>query len=234
MPPRKSPSADPDFKCPYCTKSFKREKTLFAHMCPKKQRHIDREERFVKIGFLTFQKFYALHYKSAKPRSYDDFANSQFYTAFTKFGKYLLAINAVNPNGFVEFLLKSGLEIDRWQAPPVYELYLRELTKKETADAALERNFQVMERWATEYGEPWTEFFRKVAPSEAVLMIQAGRISPWVLYTANSASELFARMSSEQMTLIQSALDPQFWERKLSDHADEVDAIRTVLEEVGL
>lgn len=203
-------------------------------MCAKKQRHVDRDERYVKLGFQIFQKFYTLHYKSSKPRTQDDFAASQFYGAFTKFSKYLLAINAVNPNGFVDFLLKIGLKIDQWHLPPVYELYLRELTKKETADAALERNFRVMERWGTEYGEDWKDFFRKVAPSEAVLMITAGRISPWVLYTAQSSADLFARMSSEQIELIQPALDPPFWERKLSDHAEEVLAIRDVLEEVGI
>jgi hypothetical protein len=203
-------------------------------MCAQKQRHVDRDERFVKLAFQIFQKFYDLHYKSSKPRTYEDFSNNQFYIAFTKFAKYLLAINAVNPNGFVDFLLKSGLKIDQWHLPPVYELFLRELTKKESADAAMERNFRVMERWAIEHGEDWKDFFRKVAPSEAVLMITAGRISPWVLYTAQSSADLLGRMSSEQIDLIQPALDHKFWERKFEDHADEVAAIRDVLEEVGI
>lgn len=239
MPPRKKPaspaSAEPEqFPCPYCSKSFVREKSLFAHMCAQKQRHVDREEKYVKLGFMVFQRFYDLHYKSSKPRTYEDFSKSQFYGAFTKFGKYLLQINAVNPNAFIEFLLKSGLKIDQWHLAPVYELYLRELSKRETPDAALERNFRVMERWATEYDEDWTNFFRKVAPAEAVLMITAGRISPWVLYTAQSSEDLFARMSPEQIELIQPALDPAFWSRKLEDHHQEVEAIRSVLEEAGI
>lgn len=230
-----APSAEPEgFACGYCGKAFKREQSLFAHMCAQKQRFIDRDEKHVKYGFMIFSKWWSMTYRSATPRTYDQFAKSQFYIAFVRFARYLLDINAVEPDEFVNFVLKNAVPIDDWQAAPVYELFLRELNKRESPDRALARNFMLMERWATETGNPWTDFFRAVATPQAVMWIRAGRISPWVIYTAPSAQDLFGRMTPEQHELVQTALDPEFWSDKLAQNAAEVEAIRESLAEAGL
>lgn len=236
---RKSPKAeavteDESFTCGYCKRSFQLERVFAKHMCAQKQRFLDRDEKHVKLGFWIFERFYAIQYRYQKPRTYDHFVKSQFYTAFVKFARYLLDINAVHPQQFVEFVIVNQVHIDKWQSPVVYETYLRELNKKETPDAALERNFLLMHQWALENDEEWTDFFRKVPPPLAVLWIRSGRISPWVIYTASSAADLFARLSEEQMKLIQQALDPSFWETKLKQNADDVAAIRTTLQEAGI
>lgn len=203
-------------------------------MCEQKRRYLRKDEKTVKLGFWVYCKFYELNYRGQKPRTYEQFMKSQFYIAFTEFGKYLHDINAVNPQAFTEFLMKTGVPIDKWRQPVVYETYMRELAKKETASAALERNFLLMQQWSVNTGEEWTDFFRKVAPAQATLWIKSGRISPWVLYTAPSAVELMARMSPEQMQLIETAVDPRFWAAKLDTHKEEVESIREELEAVGL
>ena len=203
-------------------------------MCVQKQRFVDRDEKHVKYGMMIFQKWWNLTYKSKQSRTYDQFAKSPFYNAFIKFARHLLDINAVEPDQFVTFVLKLGLPIDDWCSDAVYELYLRELNKRESADKALERNFMLMERWAVSEGEDWRDFFKKVAPAQAVHWIKAGRISPWVIYTASTAVELLSRLSPEQHMIIESVLDPVFWEKKLAANADDVEAIRAVLEEAGV
>ena len=52
------------FTCPYCGASFTREKTLAVHMCEKKRRHFQKDEKRVQIGFLTFNRFYKLCQKA--------------------------------------------------------------------------------------------------------------------------------------------------------------------------
>ncbi|RYD85318.1 MAG: hypothetical protein EOP84_02885 [Verrucomicrobiaceae bacterium] len=222
------------YTCEHCKRAYRTEGGFLNHMCAQKQRYMDRDLKHVKLGFFVYQRFYDISYKSTKPRTYDNFSKSQFYAAFVRFARYLLDINAVNPTGFVDFLLKMGLPIDKWQSPVVYDTYLRELVKRESSDAALERNFLLMEHWASESGEVWTDFFRKVQPARAVLWIRSGRISPWVIYTADSADELFTRFTPEQMGLVQEALDPVFWTQKLAENETEVQAIRAVLKDSGL
>ena len=49
-------SSSKPFVCPYCGASFTREKTLAVHMCEKKRRHFQKDEKRVQIGFLTFNR----------------------------------------------------------------------------------------------------------------------------------------------------------------------------------
>lgn len=234
MPKAELAKADDGFTCGYCGTKFSTERTLMAHMCDMKQRHMTRDEKHVKLGFWVYCKFWEMNYRHVKQRTYEQFCTSSFFIAFTKFARYILDINAISPNAFVEFLLKSGLPIDKWHHAAVYETYVRELNKKESPSAALERNFLLMQQWALETGEPWTEFFRKVAPAQATSWIRSGRISPWVLYLAPGAHDLYARLSPEQTELIYTALDPEFWSLKLEQHAEDVDMIREELIAAGI
>lgn len=203
-------------------------------MCEKKRRHSDRDEKHVRTGFMAFLKFYEFTYRRKKSKTFDEFIDSQFYIAFVCFGRYVRDINAISPSAFVEFLLKNGVPIDKWCNPTVYETYLRELNKRETPDAAFERNLLLMQQWSLETENDWTDFFRKVAPAMATRWITTGRISPWVLFVASSANELMARMSDEQMSIVQGVLDTAFWGEKLETYKDEVARIQAILDEAGL
>ena len=236
--PRKKaskPAKKPDFVCEYCKKHYINEGSFMVHMCSQKQRMLlDRDQQYVKIGYMAFQKFYELSFNIRKPKTYTEFAESRYYTDFTRFGKYILNINAIAPLSFVEFLVKTAIPIKNWQSPVVYETYIRELSKKETPDAAIERNILLMQQWAMDTGNHWSEFFRLISPSLATLWIRSGRISPWVLFIANSASTLFSRLSDEQLKLVGEYVDPKFWEIKLQKHEDDVKMIRTILDDAGL
>jgi len=220
-----------EFKCEFCNKIFKYEKVFIKHICEKKKRFDDKNQKYFNLAFQFYNSMYA---KKRKPKTIDDFINSRLYNAFIKFSKYVIDINVINPSFFVKFLLDNNIKIDDWTLPNVYDLYIRELTKLETASAALERNFKLMEQWEIETSNKWTDFFRKIDTTLAVLWIRSGRISPWVLYTASSSNELLSRMTSEQIKLIQNSLDPIFWEEKLKKEQDEVIYIQKILEEVGL
>ena len=203
-------------------------------MCEKKRRFGDKDLKHVRMAFLVYQRFYEINYRSKKLKTYDQFIDSRFYIPFVTFGRYLQDINAINPMAFVDFLIKLGLPIDKWKSPTVYETYIRELNKRESPDAAVERNILLMQQWSSESGEHWTDFFRKVKPPLATLWIRSGRISPWVLFVASSAAELFGRMSDEQMQIVESVLDPGFWGEKLENHKEEVEHIRSILDEAGV
>jgi hypothetical protein len=203
-------------------------------MCEQKRRWLDQDTKHVKLGFSVFKRFHDANYRGRKEKTFDDFMKSQFYAAFTRFGRYLLNLNAINPKGFIEFLIRTEVKLDRWESPLVYETYIRELNKKETPEAAIERNFLLMQQWANDTGEPWVDFFRKISPALATQWIRSGRISPWILFTASSATDLFSRLSEEQLGLVQQNIDPDFWGVKLRRAQEDVDFIRSALDDAGL
>lgn len=210
------------------------ERIFLVHMCEQKRRWLDQDTKYVKLGFSVYKRFHEVNYRGHREKTFDDFIKSSFYTSFTKFGRYLLNLDAINPKGFVDFLIKGEVKLSKWESPLVYETYIRELNKKETPDAALERSFMLMQQWANDTGEPWTDFFREISPVLATQWIKSGRISPWILFTASSAKDLFDRLSEEQLALVQSNIDPDFWAVKLRRAGDDVDFIREQLDAAGL
>lgn len=203
-------------------------------MCEKRRRYADRDHKHVRMGFFAYGRFYEVNYRGKKQKTFDEFVDSRFYSGFVAFGRYLDEINAINPMAFIDYLIKLGEPLDKWRSPVVYETYVRELNKRESPDAAVERNILLMQQWSVDSGEHWTDFFRKIKPPLATLWIKSGRISPWVLYVATSATDLFDRMSDEQMQLVESVLDPAFWRGKMRTHQHEVAQIKAILDEAGV
>lgn len=201
-------------------------------MCSIKERDSRKEDKVSRMAFRVFARFY--EFSSRQQKTWNDFIRSRYYNDFYRVGKYIIDINAVNTPQFIEFLVRSSLPIQDWTKPPVYETYIRELNKKETPEAAVERNVFLMQQWATETGNHWADFFRKISPAQATMWIKAGRISPWVLYITPSAAGLFERMSPEQLDMVRGYLDPKFWEIKLQRHQEDVEYLRKVLEEAGV
>lgn len=223
----------PVFHCEFCKKDFVREKSLINHMCEKKRRWLWKDEKYIRIGFMAFQKFYELSLRSKKPKTYADFMESNYFTAFTKFGRHIENIVAIEPAGFTEFLIKGNVKLDDWINETWYESWTRELAKKEAPMKAVERNILLMEQWGREYDENWVDFFRMVPPSQATTWIRKGRISPWLLYSG-VGQPLFDRMSDEQLGLVKEWINPMFWLPKIRDNQEEVEQIKLILQEAGV
>jgi len=222
------------FACEFCKVTLSTERLLINHVCEQKRRHLQRDDKSVKLAFFIYQHFYQVAMKRRQPPNYEQFAHSQFYTDFIRFARYLIDLGAISPRHFVDFLLRVEAPIARWTNPVMYATYIRELNKNETPDQAIERSFMLMEQWSVESGEDWRDFFRKLPPPQATLWIINGKISPWLLFTASSAPALMARLNTEQAAMVDQAIDTTYWRAKLARHQPIVDAFRTTLAENGI
>jgi hypothetical protein len=231
---KKPPKPKSEFTCDFCHRGFLTDGKLLIHMCEQKRRHLQRDEKPVKLAFIAYQTFYQRSMRQKTPPTYTSFAKSTLYLVFVRFGRHVLDLNAVNPLAFIDFLLRVEAPIDKWMNPTLYSTYIRELNKNETPLDALARNFILMQQWATENGDDWRTFFRKIDVPLAALWIANGRISPWVLFIASSAHDLMQRFNPEQVALIEHSIDPEFWRLKIERHQSDVEMIREVLAEHGI
>lgn len=223
------------FTCGFCNKTFMKESTYLVHLCERKRRWIDRDTKHAKVGFMVFQKFYEVSYGAArKPKTVDEFIKSNLYTAFMSFGRYIVNNNVINPSDFIMFVIKSGVPLKNWESPVLYEKYVRELNKKETPYAAVERHFLLVKQWSIDTGEEMYDFFRKISPAQATMWIQTGRISPWVLFNCESANDMIGRLSEEQLDLIYSYIDPEFWKIKFKMNEGDANIVREELKAFGM
>lgn len=222
------------FKCKYCKRAFSKEATLVSHMCAKKKRFADKDSIGPRVGFRVFQRYYELTTNSKKPKTLESFIDSRMYVDFAKFGRYIADLDPVNKDAFVDFIIKNGVKLRDWRTDYVYETYLEDLMRKEPPEKGLERTIVFLSKWAEENDCVFNDFFRKINPIEASFYIKAGRISPWVLYLAESADDLLAQFNDEQYGMIENIIDPSIWTKRITKNTDDTKFIKETLKVAGL
>lgn len=207
----KKKSMTQNYKCDYCGKTFVKEKTLGVHVCERKRRYLAKNEKHVQNGFLVYQKFYEINQKSTKKKTFDEFVSSPYYTAFIKFGSFIVNTNPIYPEQFINFVLTSGVKLDHWCRDELYEKYLIDLVKAEPADGAIQRTIKTMMDWADKTEASWEHYFKYVNLNRAVHDIKEGLISPWLILNTKSGKEMLKNMNDEQLEIIGQFIDPQYW-----------------------
>lgn len=223
-----------NYKCEHCGKKFAKESTLVIHVCEKKRRHLAKNERHVQMGLLTYQKFYEITQKSNKPKTFEEFADSSYYTAFVKFGSFLVNTAPIYPEKFIEYVVKSGIKLDHWCRDQVYETYVINLIKIEPADGAVQRTIKTMMDWADANNSAWEHYFAYVNLNRATHDIKEGLISPWVLLNSKEGKQLLNRMNDEQLAIISEIIDPQYWIKRFKTLPADHELIKTIIKEASI
>ena len=201
-------------KCTYCDKTFARERTLQVHLCEPKRRHLQKNEKWVQNAFMVFRRFYEIHQNANTPKTYEEFCNSSYYNAFVKFGRFIMNINPLYPEKYIDYVLTSKIKLDQWARDDLYESYLIDALKNEPVEAALQRSIATMMDWAQEQHAQWSDYFRLVNTNRAVQHIQQGKISPWLLLGCNAGKKMLKSFTDEQLQMAQRFINPEYWSNK--------------------
>jgi hypothetical protein len=223
-----------NYKCEHCGKFFAKEKTLVVHVCEQKRRYLGRNEKHVQAGLLTYQKFYEITQKPAKPKTFDDFASSPYYTAFVKFGSFLVNTQPIYPEKFIEYVVRSGIKLDHWCRDVLYEQYITELIKIEPADGAIQRTIKAMMDWADSNQSQWEHYFAYVNLNRAAHDIREGLISPWMVLNTRAGKDMLKRMNDEQLEIVGPVIDPQYWVRRFQTYPADHELVKDIIKEAKI
>jgi hypothetical protein len=225
------------FVCDFCKKTFRREESLVVHLCESKRRFRERDEPGVRLGFQSYLKFYEITQGSAKLKTYEDFATSNYYRAFVKFGRHCVDLRAINPEQFVVWLLKNNKKIDHWCRDSVYDEWLHYWLPKESMQDALERGLQEIQSYVEQNAElrnGIADYFRYANANRIIYHISSGRISAWIVYNCDSGVEFLDQLPSHQVSLIVSWINPDIWSQRFKDYAADQEWAKHVLKQAGL
>jgi hypothetical protein len=221
------------YTCQYCKKDFIKETSLAVHSCEPKRRRIEKDEPGVRLGFMSYIKFYEITQGSAKLKTYEDFADSPYYKAFVKFGRYCVDVKVVNPLRFTEWLLKNNKKIDHWCRDTIYTEYLVGYLRIENISDALTRAIEFGITWSEQTGSPSNDCLRYGNSNAMVYAVTAGRISPWILYNCESGQKFLSELDSTQIAMIWPYIDSEFWMKKFADYVADQEYVKEVLQKAG-
>ena len=221
------------YKCQFCNKEFARERTLGSHACEKRRRFNNKDKKSSKIAFTAFNKFYQGITRSTKSKTVDEFINSQYYLAFTRFGEYCTNTKVINVNKFILFLIKNEIHIDKWNKDSTYDLYLEHLLLSEDVADAMERTIEYSISWGTDKNmNPW-DLFRFGTTYRIQQAISQGKISPWVLLKSTSGFNWVQQQDDEILSPIWHFIDVNKWSTKFNNNKDDATFAEEVLKHGG-
>ena len=221
------------FKCKFCEREFVRENSLSVHICEQKKRHQSRDEPGIRLGFQSYLKFYESTQGPAKVKSYEDFATSPYYKAFAKFGQYCVSIRAINAVRFTEWLLKNNKKLDYWCSDKLYTEYLTEYLRIEAVSDALTRAIEYSITWSEDTSCQANHILRYGNVNKICHAITTGKISPWVLYNCDSGQNFLSNLQGDQVGMIYTYIDAEFWHRKFKDYPTDTAYAREILQKAG-
>lgn len=229
-----------NYTCQFCGKSYVKESTLSAHLCEPKRRHNQRNDWGVQLGFKAYLRFYELTQANHKNKTYEDFCNSQSYTAFVKYGWHTMAIRVINVSSYTDWLLKNNKKLDEWCTDKLYKEWLSEYIKKEAVQDAVERSLKEMQEYADDdkngklVNGDFSNYFRLGVPNRIIHHISSGRISPWVIYNCDSGVQFLETLNEDQLSTIIPWIDPDTWQLKFKHYSDDVIWVKNILATAGL
>ena len=174
---------------------------------------------------------------SAKMKSYADFVASPYYRAFVKFGRHMVAIRAVNPKVFIDWVIKENKKIDHWCHEAIYLEYLKGYMRKEAVQDALERALKEMQDYADSHPElkgGFSDYFRYGNTNRICHHIVNGRVSPWIVFNCESGVGFLESLSDEQVAIVLPWIDPDFWQRKFQDYLADSEWVKQILKAANL
>ena len=222
------------YVCEYCGSGYVREKTLAAHMCEKKRRALQKDEKRVRFGFYAFQRFYKLSAGTKKEKTYEEFCNSQYYNAFVKFGSFISNVRPLYPERYIDHVVTSGVKLDHWCKDELYEKYAIDLILKEDVTTALERSVKTMMEWADENNSSWNHYFYYVSLNRAVWHIKDGKISPWLILNCKSGKDMLSKFNDEHLTMIYHIMNPEHWALRFKRQQQDVELVKEIVKEGNL
>jgi hypothetical protein len=222
-----------ELTCNFCKKEFVREGSFLNHICEPKRRWQDKDMAGNRIGFTAWLEFFTKHNNNSKKKDYMDFIESAYYSAFVKFGNYCVDAQVLNPNRYVDYLLKNKISVDTWHRDSVYTKFIIDYLKTEDPLDAIARSIETTVKLAEQESIQTKDVLRYGNRNKICYEITKGRISPWMLFQSESGLQFIESLDSTQQKMILEYINPEQWAIKFKRHKNIIPEIKELLNAGG-
>lgn len=228
----------PTFKCHFCDKEYKREETILTHKCIKRDRYNDRDSRQMREAFRIYMQFMNFNYltikKGVEPLMH--FIKSKYFNEFFEFAGYILQNDILNKEEFITNIISTGKPVYEWTTQKTRDSWVLNCILNEHPRRGIERSILALIEWGEITNNEWNTFFANVSTERAILWIETGKISPWLIYLAEreSSNQLMNRFSDSEFEYILKYIDVTHFERKTIQYRNDCNEIKQLLNEANL
>ena len=135
--------------------------------------------------------------------------DSQYYTAFVKYGNYCINTRVIDQEQFTRWLIKNKVKLKDWPTDKMYLLFVQDHCKRESVERALERF--VEHASATDY---FDTFWESASGYTIADWVETGKISPWIIISSKRAEHAIGEMPNECVNRIANCIDADWWAKK--------------------
>lgn len=105
--------------------------------------------------------------------------------------------------------------------------------RAESVTDALTRAIETAQTWQEDTGNPLRDYLRYGNDNTLCYAVTTGRVSPWILYNCVSGTEFLSRINQEQVAMIWSFIDADFWGKKFKEYSDDTEYTKSILRSTG-
>ena len=225
-----------NFKCTFCSKTFKRKSWYERHLC-------ERKKRFIEANNITTIKAHRLfnHWqirtgltRGGKGKNLDKFCKSPFYNTFINLANFCSEHHIATPYKYVDWLVENRIPEYRWLWKTNFLEYHMYLNVYEDPEVQAINSCKHIKNWCADNDitSP-QDFFNSIDTVSTLEMIKQNRLSPWLLFGYTPCMEhLTIRiLESDLIHELNEHINIQHWVGKTED-GDSVNMINTVCDKM--
>ena len=213
------------FTCTFCDKTFSRESWYKKHMCEKKRRFIKANEITSISGHRLFNHWQrrAKLLRRGKEKTMTEFVRSPYYNTFITLAEFVSRVNVITGYSYVDWLVDNKVPERKWtdnegQGMQDYFDYIRKTEDPETQATSTCKSIK---DWCELKGINSDIFFEKITPGQALNMVRANELSPWVLFGYTPCVEgLVSRIGDEVLFTLDDHISVRYWIDKVAKEKD--------------
>lgn len=219
--------------CHYCSKRFTHENTFMRHYCEPKRRAQELASPLGQSAYMLYGDWMTSR-KYSKP-SPAAFLESKFFKPFVKFAQLIVDANIAKPKKYIELMTLRDIQPILWTSNAAYAIYMEYLDKSvdplEEVQESIDYLFDICEK---ENIPLIGQVAGHLGAQRILQLVRQKRISPWVLFNADSFKAIIAEMDSHERAALNTAINATYWSDKFQKNKQVLLDVRHIAKEIGM
>ncbi len=221
------------FKCTFCERTFVRKSWYDKHMCEKKRRFIASNDLTTIHAHRLFNHWQhrARLLRKSKEKTKEEFLKSPYYKLFMRLSEFVERTYVISAYKYLDWLVANKIPEHQWTNSDGLRDYQEYVNKTEDPQAQAESTCKNIKTWCNEKGIDPSMFFESVTPGQALNMVRANQLAPWVLFGYSPSIELLvSRMEGETLYTLDEHVNVNYWLDKVDSDSESVDRVTACCE----